>query len=158
MSYAPRISFSPSVINLQPSSEEQTVSITVSLQEPIISPSGSDIGLTIRFTSSLSGITIPDVIWQPDYSSTIEGVPSPKTVTLTVPANQMGSGTNVITPLVVTNSELYHGFVPAFTVNYTYRFSMGSLYTNNAQVYYKSGSLSSGIGSVRNHRARGRRT
>ena len=154
MSYAPRISFSPSVINLQPSSEEQTVSITVSLQEPIIS--SDDIGLTIHFSSSLSGITIPSVVWPVDNTST--GVPPPKTVTLTVPANQMGSGTNIITPLVVINSELYHGFVPILTVNYTSRFSMRSLYTNNAQVYYKSGSLSSGIGSVRNHRARGRRT
>jgi hypothetical protein len=33
-----------------------------------------------------------------------------------------------------------------------------SLYTNNSQVYYKSNSLSSGIGSVRNHRAKKYRT
>lgn len=33
-----------------------------------------------------------------------------------------------------------------------------SLYTNNSQVYYKSNSLSSGIGSVRNHRSKKYRT
>jgi hypothetical protein len=33
-----------------------------------------------------------------------------------------------------------------------------SLYTNNSQVYYKPNSLSSGIGSVRNHRAKKYRT
>jgi hypothetical protein len=36
--------------------------------------------------------------------------------------------------------------------------SMGSLFSNNAQVYYKSHSLSSGSGGVGNYRAKQRRT
>lgn len=161
MPYVPNISFSPSTINLQPSRVEQTVSITVSLQEPVIS-TGGDIGLTIKLPSSLPGITIPDVVWSP--SENIDGhngnpvVPSPKTVTLTVSPNYVASGTDIITPLVVTNSELYLYNYPTIIVNYRPRLSMSSLYTNNAQVYYKSGSLSSGIGSVRNYRVRGSRT
>jgi len=38
------------------------------------------------------------------------------------------------------------------------KLSMGSLYTNNAQVYYKPHSLSTGSGGVRNQRAKQRRT
>jgi hypothetical protein len=148
----PRISFSPSLISLQPSSQEQTVNVTVSLQEPIIS--STDIGLTIQFTSSISGITIPNITWP----TGTEGVPDPITVILTVPPNQVGSGTNIITPTVITNSELYAGFVPLFRVNYMRPFSMRSLYSDNSLVYYKIHSLSSGTGSVRNSRARGRRT
>jgi len=151
---ANRISFSPNVINLKPSNQEQTVTITVTLQEPIISPSGYDIGLKIQFVSAIIGITIPDAIWSEDTV----GVPQTRTVTLTIPANQEGNGKNIIMTTVVTNSEMYTGFVPAFTVNYMPAPIMGSLYTNNAMVYYKTGSVSSGIGSVRNHRIKGRLT
>jgi hypothetical protein len=38
------------------------------------------------------------------------------------------------------------------------RFSMGSLFSNNAQVYYKPHSLSTGSGGVGNYRAKQRRT
>ena len=35
---------------------------------------------------------------------------------------------------------------------------MGGLFTNNAMVYHKPGSVSSGIGSVRNYRVKKRST
>ena len=39
------------------------------------------------------------------------------------------------------------------------RFNMGSLFSNNAQVYYKSHSLApGGIGGVRNYRKKSRKT
>jgi|SaaInlV_130m_DNA_3_1039695.scaffolds.fasta_scaffold29101_1 hypothetical protein len=150
----PRILFTPDIFHLQPSIT-QTINVTVSLHEPIITPSGlDDIGLTIQFTSSVSSITIPDVVWPP---GTV-GVPDPITVAITASANTYGSSTDIITTNIITNSELYNGFIPYFSVNYTRPLPMGSLFSDNSLVYYKSNSLSSGTGSVRNSRAKGRRT
>ena len=48
---------------------------------------------------------------------------------------------------------------PAPTPTQTIRQNFGSLYTNNAQVFYKSNSLASGgVGTVRNSRSKARRT
>lgn len=150
----PRILFTPDILHLQPSIT-QSINVTVSLSDPIITPSGlDDIGLTIQFTSSVSGITIPDVVWSP---GTV-GVPDPITVAITASANTYGSGTDILTTNVITNSELYNGFTPYFSINYTRPLRMGSLFSDNSLVYYKSNSLSSGTGSVINSRARGRRT
>ena len=153
----PRISFSPDIVDLNSVNflnNEQKVQITVSLQEPIISPTGPDIGLTIKFNSSLPGITIPDAYWQ---YATPGSVPNPVTVTLTNKTRYAGTLNDIITTTVETNSELYNGFIPKIIVNYKGS-KMSSLFTNNAMVYYKPGSVSSGIGGVRNHRVKGRKT
>ena len=152
----PRISFSHSIVNITSSAlhpDERNIPITVSLQEPIIS-SGNDIGLTIKFTSSIPGITINDAVWPPGSGLS---VPTPVTVTLKVPANLFVVRKDIITSFVISNSELYSGYVPKLTVN-IHQTSIGSMYTNNAMVYHKPGSVSSGIGSVRNHRVKGRKT
>jgi hypothetical protein len=161
----PRISFSPDIVDFNSVNflnNEQKVQITVSLQEPIISPEGQDIGLKIMFNSSFSGITInPNISWD----SAIDEVPAPRTVTLTNKTRYAGTGTgtgtgtlnDIITTTVVTNSEYYKDFTPKFIVNYKGS-KMSSLFTNNAMVYHKPGSVSSGIGGVRNHRVKGRKT
>ena len=153
----PRISFSPDIVDLNSVNflnNEQKVQITVSLQEPIISPYGDDIGLTIKFNSSVPGITIPDVIWS---GSNPNAVQAPRTVTLTNKTRYAGTLNDIITTTVVTASEYYKDFTPKFIVNYKGS-KMSSLFTNNAMVYYKPGSVSSGIGGVRNHRVKGRKT
>ena len=150
----PRISFSPDIVDLNSVNflnNEQKVQITVSLQEPIISPTGDDIGLTIKFNSSVSGITIPDAYWPPG------SIPNPVTVTLTNKTIYAGTLNDIITTTVLTTSEYYKDFTPKFIVNYKGS-KMSSLFTNNAMVYYKPGSVSSGIGGVRNHRVKGRKT
>ena len=153
----PRISFSPDIVDLNSVNflnNEQKVQITVSLQEPIISPDGYDIGLTINFNSSLPGITInPNIFWD----SAREVVQPPRTVTLTNKTRYAGTLNDIITTTVVTNSEYYKDFTPKFIVNYKGS-KMSSLFTNNAMVYHKPGSVSSGIGGVRNHRVKGRKT
>ena len=153
----PRISFSPDIVDLNSVNflnNEQKVQITVSLQKPITSPTGDDIGLTIKFNSSLPGITIPDVIWG---GSNPNAVQAPRTVTITNKTRYAGTLNDIITTTVVTNSEYYKDFTPKFIVNYKGS-KIFSLFTNNAMVYHKPGSVSSGIGDVRNHRVKGRKT
>lgn len=153
----PIISFSPSIVNITSSAlhpDERNIQITVSPQEPIISPPGNDIGLRIKFTSSIPGITITDAVWQ---YATPGAVPNPVTVTLKVSANLFVVRKDIITSIAISNSELYSGYVPNLTVN-IHQTSIGSIYTNNAMVYHKPGSVSSGIGGVRNHRVKGRKT
>jgi len=153
----PRISFSPDIVDFNSVNflnNEQKVQITVSLQEPIISPTGQDIGLKIKFNSSVSGITINPII---SWDSANEVVPAPRTVTLTNKTRYAGTLNDIITTTVVTASEYYKDFIPKFIVNYKGS-KMSSLFTNNAMVYYKPGSVSSGIGGVRNHRVKGRKT
>ena len=60
---------------------------------------------------------------------------------------------------IPTNRPFNEGenFYVTFKINKIPRFWMGSLFTNNAQVYYKPHSFSSG-GSVTNSRAKKRRT
>lgn len=153
----PRISFSPDIVDFNSVNflnNEQKVQITVSLQEPIISPEGQDIGLKIMFNSSVSGITInPNISWD----SASEEVPAPRTVTLTNKTRYAGTLNDIITTTVLTHSEYYKDFTPKFIVNYKGS-KMSSLFTNNAMVYHKPGSVSSGIGGVRNHRVKGRKT
>ena len=153
----PRISFSPCIVNITSRAlhpTEQNIQITVSPQEPIISPQGSDIGLRIKFESSIPGITITDAYWQ---YATPGSVPTPVTVTLKVPPNLFVVRKDIITSIAISNSELYSGYVPKLTVN-IHQTSIGSMYTNNSMVYHKPGSVSSGIGGVRNHRVKGRKT
>ncbi len=156
MALVPRISFSPDFININSvnfQNEEKNVNVNVTLTDPIISPSGQDIGLTIKFTSSIDGITIPDVVWVAGTS----GLPAPINFTLSNKARYSGNLNDIITTTIVTNSELYQNYVPKFKVNYKGS-TMFSLFTNNSMVYHKAGSVSSGIGSVRNSRVKKRLT
>ena len=153
----PRISFSPDIVDFNSVNflnNEQKVQITVSLLEPIETPSGQPPGLTIKFNSSVPGITIPDVIWSGSNSRKVQ---PPRTVTLTNKTRYAGTLNDIITSTVVTTAEYYKDFTPKFIVNYKGS-KMSSLFTNNAMVYYKPGSVSSGIGGVRNHRVKGRKT
>jgi len=61
--------------------------------------------------------------------------------------------------LTIRNSGSYHFTIVTLTVVARHPYSMFGLYTDNAQVYYKSHSLASGgVGTVRNHRKKARRT
>ena len=61
--------------------------------------------------------------------------------------------------LTIRNSGSYHFTIVSLTVLPRPPYSMFGLYTDNAQVYYKSHSLASGgVGTVRNHRKKARRT
>jgi hypothetical protein len=61
--------------------------------------------------------------------------------------------------LTIRNTGSYHFTTITLTVLPRHPYSMFGLYTNNAQVYYKSHSLASGgVGGVRNHRKKARRT
>lgn len=61
--------------------------------------------------------------------------------------------------LTIRNSGSYHFTIMSLTVLPRPPYSMFGLYTDNAQVYYKSHSLASGgVGTVRNHRKKARRT
>jgi len=61
--------------------------------------------------------------------------------------------------LTIRNTGSYHFTIVTLTVLPRPPYSMFGLYTDNAQVYYKSHSLASGgVGGVRNHRKKARRT
>jgi hypothetical protein len=90
-----------------------------------------------------------------------------------VPASYGGIGVNNVTGIMATsratepgvytltirNSGSYHFTTVTLTVLARHPYSMFGLYTDNAQVYYKSHSLASGgVGGVRNHRKKARRT
>jgi hypothetical protein len=61
--------------------------------------------------------------------------------------------------LTIRNNGSYHITTYTLTVLPYIPYSMFGLFTNNAQVYYKSHSLpSGGVGTVRNHRQKARRT
>jgi hypothetical protein len=90
-----------------------------------------------------------------------------------VPASYGGIGVNNVTGIMATsratepgvytltirNSGSYHFATVTLTVLARHPYSMFGLYTDNAQVYYKSHSLASGgVGGVRNHRKKARRT
>jgi hypothetical protein len=90
-----------------------------------------------------------------------------------VPASYGGIGVNNVTGIIATsrattpgvytltirNSGSYHFTIVTLTVLPRHPYSMFGLYTDNAQVYYKSHSLASGgVGGVRNHRKKARRT
>ena len=61
--------------------------------------------------------------------------------------------------LTIRNTGSYHFTIVSLTVLPRAPYSMFGLYTDNAQVYYKSHSLASGgVGTVRNHRKKARRT
>jgi hypothetical protein len=66
--------------------------------------------------------------------------------------------------IVWFNENTFAGFICSFTITPVpdptqRRMTMGSLYTNNAQVYYKSHTLApGGIGGVRNYRLKSRKT
>jgi len=51
-------------------------------------------------------------------------------------------------PVINLNKNLF----PKFNTSNVYNSSMKSVFSNNTSVYYKPGSLSSGVGTVRNHR------
>lgn len=90
-----------------------------------------------------------------------------------IPASYGGIGVNNVTGIMATsratepgvytltirNSGSYHFTTVTLTVLARHPYSMFGLYTDNAQVYYKSHSLASGgVGGVRNHRKKARRT
>ena len=90
-----------------------------------------------------------------------------------VPASYGGIGVNNITGIMATsratipgvytltirNTGSYHFTTVTLTVLARHPYSMFGLYTDNARVYYKSHSLASGgVGGVRNHRKKARRT
>jgi hypothetical protein len=61
--------------------------------------------------------------------------------------------------LTIRNSGSYNFTTVTLTVLPRHPYSMFGLYTDNARVYYKSHSLASGgVGGVRNHRKKARRT
>jgi hypothetical protein len=71
-----------------------------------------------------------------------------------------GGPYNSGTTLNATGTYYLYPYVAPTTTTTTSRFSMKSLYTNNAQVYYKPHSLSTGGGGsgVKNHRHKQRKT
>jgi hypothetical protein len=90
-----------------------------------------------------------------------------------VPASYGGIGVNNLTGIIATsratipgvytltirNAGSYHFTTYTLTVLPRHPYSMFGLYTDNSQVYYKSHSLASGgVGGVRNHRKKARRT
>lgn len=90
-----------------------------------------------------------------------------------VPASYGGIAINVVSGIIATsrattpgvytltirNTGSYHFTIVTLTVLPRHPYSMFGLYTDNAQVYYKSHSLASGgVGGVRNHRKKARRT
>jgi hypothetical protein len=90
-----------------------------------------------------------------------------------VPASYGGIAINVVSGIIATsrattpgvytltirNTGSYHFTTVTLTVLPRHPYSMFGLYTDNAQVYYKSHSLASGgVGGVRNHRKKARRT
>jgi hypothetical protein len=90
-----------------------------------------------------------------------------------VPASYEGIAINVVSGIIATsratnpgvytltirNTGSYHFTTVTLTVLPRHPYSMFGLYTDNAQVYYKSHSLASGgVGGVRNHRKKARRT
>lgn len=90
-----------------------------------------------------------------------------------VPESYGGIGVNSVTGVIATsratvprvytltirNTGSYHFTTVTLTVLPRHPYSMFGLYTDNAQVYYKSHSLASGgVGGVRNHRKKARRT
>jgi len=94
-------------------------------------------------------------------------------VTDGVPVSYGGIGVNNVTGIMATsratepgaytltirNTGSYHFTTVTLTVLARHPYSMFGLYTDNAQVYYKSHSLASGgVGGVRNHRKKARRT
>jgi hypothetical protein len=94
-------------------------------------------------------------------------------ITNGVPASYGGISVNSITGIMATsrattpsvytltirNTGSYHFTTVTLTVLPRHPYSMFGLYTDNAQVYYKSHSLASGgVGGVRNHRKKARRT
>jgi hypothetical protein len=61
--------------------------------------------------------------------------------------------------ITIRNNGSYHITTYILTVTPYMHYSMFGMFTNNAQVYYKSHSLASGgIGGVRNHRRKARKT
>jgi hypothetical protein len=61
--------------------------------------------------------------------------------------------------VMIRNNGSYHITTYTLTVTPYMPYSIFGMYTNNAQVYYKSHSLASGgVGSVRNHRIKARKT
>lgn len=94
-------------------------------------------------------------------------------VTDGVPASYGGIAINVVSGIIATsratepgvytltirNTGSYHFTMVTLTVLARHPYSMFGLYTDNAQVYYKPHSLASGgVGGVRNHRKKARRT
>ncbi len=90
-----------------------------------------------------------------------------------VPASYGGVAVNSVTGIIATsrattpgvytltirNTGSYHFTTVTLTVLPRHPYSMFGLYTDNSQVYYKSHSLASGgVGGVRNHRKKARRT
>jgi tyrosinase len=107
------ISFSPNLIRF--TSNKQSQLAFIRLSEPVISPLDKDIGLTIKFTSNTSGISITptEVYW-----SSVEDFQLIKTITVQVLTEINQDLNNFISIEVITNSELYKGLVPDFIVNY----------------------------------------
>jgi len=61
--------------------------------------------------------------------------------------------------ITIRNNGSYHYTTYTLTVTPYMPYSMFGMFTNNAQVYYKSHSLASGgVGGVRNHRRKARKT
>jgi len=90
-----------------------------------------------------------------------------------VPASYGGIGVNNVTGIIATsratepgvytltirNTGSYHFTIVTLTVLPRHPYSMFGLYTDNSRVFYKPHSLASGgVGGVRNHRKKARRT
>ena len=105
------VSFSPNLINFTSINQSQIGYIK--LNEHIIS-SGSDIGLTIKLKSDDPNISInpSEIYWSSANWQTI------KTFTIEVLSGLNQDLYDVVSAEVITNSELYNGFVPDFEVNY----------------------------------------
>jgi len=105
------VSFSPNLINFTSINQSQIGYIK--LNEPIIS-NGSDIGVTIKLKSDDPNISInpSEIYWSNANWQTI------KTFTIEVLSGLNQDLYDVVSAEVITNSELYNGFVPDFEVNY----------------------------------------
>ncbi|MDB4183066.1 hypothetical protein N9672_01780 [Flavobacteriaceae bacterium] len=105
------VSFSPNLINFTSINQSQIGYIK--LNEPIIS-NGSDIGVTIKLKSDDPNISInpSEIYWSSANWQTI------KTFTIEVLSGLNQDLYDVVSAEVITNSELYNGFVPDFEVNY----------------------------------------
>lgn len=106
-----RVSFSPRMINFTSTNQSQIGYIK--LAEPIIS-AGSDIGVTIKLISNEPNISIypSEIYWSSANWRTI------KKFTIEVLSGINKDLYDVVSTEVITNSELYNGFVPDFEVNY----------------------------------------
>ena len=105
------VSFSPNLINFTSINQSQIGYIK--LNEPIIS-NGSDIGVTIKLKSDDPNISInpSEIYWSSANWQTI------KTFTIEVLSGLNQDLYDVVSAEVITNSELYNGFVSDFEVNY----------------------------------------